>query len=139
MAQIFESEFLKKTFEEFYQIVIPNLNNCKSCGILKCRYCFIFRYDCCMCHILRCKNYQLFKTTRDLLFVKCSIDQWRYVVNFIRDLFNISDYSFLRYKDLTPILKEVKDKNKFFLCKQDAENYLKDRIDEKFKRFFWGD
>ena len=77
-----------------------------------------------MCHILRCKNCQLFKNSRDLLSEKCSIDQWHYVANFVRDLFHVSNYSVLRYNDLKPISQEVKDKNEVFLSKKDSENYL---------------
>ena len=124
MPQIFKSKFLEKEFKEFYQDIIPNLNNCNSCGILKCRCCFVFQYNCSMCHILRCKNCQLFKNSRDLLFEKCSIDQWHYVVNFVRDLFHVSNYSVLRYNDLKPISQQVKDKNEVFLSKKDSENYL---------------
>ena len=114
MSQIFKSEFIEKEFIEFYQTIIPNLNNCNSYGILKCRYCFVYQYNCCMCRIMRCKNCQLFKNSRDLLFEKCSIDQWRYIANFVHDLFNVSIYSILRYSDLKPISQEVKDKNLVF-------------------------
>ena len=96
MSQIFKSECIEKEFIEFYQTIIPNLNNCNSCGIFKCRYCFVYQYNCCMCRIMRCKNCQLFKNSRDLLFEKCSIDQWRYIANFVHDLFNVSIYSILR-------------------------------------------
>ena len=73
---------------------------------------------------MRCKNCQLFKNSRDLLFVKFSTDQWRYIVNFVHDLFNVSIYSVLRYCDLKPISQEVKDKNLVFLSKKESENYL---------------
>lgn len=75
MAQIFKSEFLKKEFIELYQEIIPNLNKCNSCGILKCRNCFLFQYNSNMCRIMRCKNCQLFKNSKDLLFEKCTIEQ----------------------------------------------------------------
>lgn len=107
MAKIFQTEFLKKEFEEFYRVIIPNLNNCDSCGILKWRYCFIFQYDCRMCQIMRCKNFQLLKNYKDLLFEKCSVEQWQYIVNFIHDLFNLSLYSIFCYDDLKPISEKV--------------------------------
>ena len=34
-AVVFENEFLRRQFKEFYQDIIPNLNFCRSCGILK--------------------------------------------------------------------------------------------------------
>ena len=121
MSQIFKSEFLEKEFKEFYQVVIPNLNNCNSCGILKGRYCFVFQYNCNMCRILSCKNCQLFKNSRDLLFETCAIDQWHYIANFVHDLFDVSSYSVLRYSDLKPISQEVKDKNLVFLSKKESK------------------
>ena len=53
----------------------------------------------------------MFKISKDILFKKCSNKQLRYVVNFIRDLFKISDFSFNFFTDLQPICEKVKDKN----------------------------
>ena len=33
MSQIFKSEFIEKEFIEFYQTIIPNLNNCNSSNV----------------------------------------------------------------------------------------------------------
>lgn len=77
-----------------------------------------------MCRIIRCKNCQMFKNLRDLLFEKCSMDQWHYIANFVHDLFNLSIYSVLRYNDLKPISEEVKNKNIVFLSKKESEDYL---------------
>ena len=111
MSQLFKSKILEEELKELYQVIIPSLNKCNNCDILKCRYCFLFRYDCTVCRIVRCKNCQLFKNAKDLLFEKCSIEQWNYIANFIHDPFNISIYSVLRYSDLKPISQEVKDKS----------------------------
>ena len=59
-----------------------------------------------------------------MLFKKCSNQQWNYIVNFLHDLFNISDYSFMQYSDLKPISKLVKKKNSVFLCQKEADDYL---------------
>ena len=74
--------------------------------------------------MMRCRNCQLFRNAKDLLFEKWPIEQWNYIANFIHDLFNISVYSVLWYSDLKPISQEVKDKNCVFLCKKDANDYL---------------
>ena len=134
MSQIFQTKFLEQEFKEFYQVIIPNLNQCNSCGILNCRYCFLFQYNCNMCRIMRCKNCQLFKNTKDLMFEKCSINQWNYVVNFIHDLFDVSIYFVLRYNDLKPISQEVRDKNCVFLCKKDANDYLDNNNNNSSKK-----
>ena len=107
MSQIFDSEIIKKEFEEFYQVIIPNLNNCNGYGILKCSKCFVFQYDCVMCCIFRCKNCQLFKTSRDILFQKTSIEQYNYIVNFVRDLYHVSEHSIMRYIILLKVFKNV--------------------------------
>lgn len=114
-AVVFENEFLRKQFKEFYQDIIPNLNFCRSFGILKCRKCILYRNECRMCQLMKCDKCQLFKTTRDILFNKCTFEQWKYIANFIRDLFDISDYSFLKFQDLTPISKVVKEKNRLYI------------------------
>ena len=33
---------MKKEFEEFYRVLIPNLNECGNCGVTKCFYCTKF-------------------------------------------------------------------------------------------------
>lgn len=114
-AVVFENEFLRKQFKEFYQDIIPNLNFCRSCGILKCRKCILYRNECRMCQLMKCDKCQLFKTTRDILFNKCPFEQWKYIANFIRDFFDHSDYSFLKLQDLTPISKVVKEKNRLYI------------------------
>lgn len=35
-AEIFKSSYMKKEFEYFYQVLIPNLNTCGNCGVVKC-------------------------------------------------------------------------------------------------------
>ena len=72
----------------------------------------------------------MFKISKDILFKKCSNKQLRYVVNFIRDLFKISDFSFNFFTDLQPICEKVKDENTVFLCQKDAL----DCIDENIKK-----
>lgn len=67
-----------------------------------------------MCQLMKCDKCQLFKTTRDILFNKCTFEQWKYIANFIRDFFDHSDYSFLKLQDLTPISKVVKEKNRLY-------------------------
>ena len=62
----------------------------------------------------RCKNCQIFKNSKDLLFEKCPKEQWDYIVDFIYDLFNISIYSIKSSPDLKSINEKVKDKIAFF-------------------------
>ena len=110
--QMFNNGYLEKEFKELYQVIIPNLNQCNNCNKLKCNSCFNFRSECTFCRISRCKNCQLFKNSKDLLFEKCTQEQWDYVINFIYDLFDISIFSIQSYTDLKFINQEVKDRNR---------------------------
>ena len=47
---------MKKEFEEFYRVLLPNLNECGNCGIIKCFYCTKFNVSCSLCRNERCKN-----------------------------------------------------------------------------------
>ena len=115
-AKIFDTELLKKEFEEHYQKIIPSLNEWGNCDILKCYHCFSFNLNCSSCRLCRCKNCQMFKNSKWLLFEKCVIEQWNYIVNFLHDFFQISDYSFdfFFFSDLKPLISKVKENNGFF-------------------------
>ena len=110
--QMFNDGYLEKEFKGLYQVIIPNLNQWNNCNKLKCNSCFYFWFECTFCRISRCKNCQLFKNNKDLLFEKCTQEQWDYVINLIYDLFDISIFSIQSYTDLKFINQKVKDKNK---------------------------
>ena len=110
--QMFNNGYLEKEFKGLYQVIIPNLNQWNNCNKLKCNSCFYFWFECTFCRISRCKNCPLFKNNKDLLFEKCTQEQWDYVINLIYDLFDISIFSIQSYTDLKFINQKVKDKNK---------------------------
>lgn len=110
--QMFNNGYLEKEFKGLYQVIISNLNQWNNCNKLKCYSCFYFWFECTFCGISRCKNCQLFKNNKDLLFEKCTQEQWDYVINLIYDLFDISIFSIQSYTDLKFINQKVKDKNK---------------------------
>ena len=99
MAVIFNSSILRNEFEDLYRKIIPKLNDCNNCGILKCTYGSRFTVSCSLCRKGRCKNCVSFKKIVDLLFEKCSKDQWDYVCNFLHDLFRISWFTTCCFKD----------------------------------------
>ena len=117
MAKIFKTKKLENEFNELVYKIIPSLNKRGNCDILKCGYHFKFSFDCSGCKLNKCKNCKMFKITKDLLFEKCNNEQWRYVVNFIHDLFKVSEFSFNFLTDLQPTSKKVikKKKKKVFL------------------------
>ena len=63
MAIIFKTSSLRKEFEELCQKIIPELNDCNNCGILKCVFCSKFTVSCSICRKDRCKNCVLFQNT----------------------------------------------------------------------------
>ena len=114
MAKIFKTKELENEFNQFIYKIIPSLNECGNCGILKCCDCFKFSINCGRCRLWKCKNCEMFKITKDLLFEKCSNQQWKYIVNFVHDLFKLSNYSFDFFSDLQLISEKVKEKKTFF-------------------------
>ena len=64
----------------------------------------------------------MFKNSKRLLFEKCTIEQWNYIVNFLHDFFHISGYSFDFFSDLKPIISKVKESNEVFLCQMNNNN-----------------
>ena len=118
MAKIFKTKELENEFNQFIYKIIPSLNECGNCGILKCCDCFKFSINCGRCRLWKCKNCEMFKITKDLLFEKCSNQQWKYIVNFVHDLFKLSNYSFDFFSDLQLISEKVKEKNTFFKPKR---------------------
>lgn len=123
MAIIFKTSSLRKEFEELCQKIIPKLNDCNNCGILKCVFCSKFTVSCSICRKDRCKNCVLFQNTVDLLFEKCSKEQWDYVCNFLYDLFRVSWLTAYCFKDLKPINSSVK--NIGFVISNDPREELK--------------
>ena len=93
----------------------------------------------------------MFKNSKRLLFEKCTIEQWNYIVNFLHDFFHISGYSFDFFSDLKPIISKVKESNEVFLCQMnnnnnnnnDNDNKYKNKNSEKFfyfinkRKYFW--
>ena len=60
MAQIFGSYFLQTEFKRLYQTLLPNLNKCRGCGIIKCFYYKKFEILCTSCRTHLVKIVQSF-------------------------------------------------------------------------------
>ena len=58
-------QYIKKKFGDFYQRIIPSLNRCDTCGILKCFYCSKFTASCSLCRRNTCKNCFPYKNAID--------------------------------------------------------------------------
>ena len=87
MAQIFQSFFMKKEFEDRYRVLIPNLNKYGNCGSTKCFQCKVFDYSCVECQHFRCKNCVKFMHSVKFFYENAKGEEWDYIFNFLHDLF----------------------------------------------------
>lgn len=110
--EFFSTAEMKNEFHELIYNIIPSLNQCDGCGVLKCEYCTKFVVDCNMCPERRCKNCVVFKTSKKILLENCNQLAKEYVANFLTDIFKVSDitYDFLNLS----ISETVKEKNNIF-------------------------
>ena len=119
MAQIFESVFMKKEFDHFYQVLILNLSQCDNCGVLKCFYCNKFTASCFLCRTERCKNCFKFNNTAAFFYEHCSEEQWSYICNFLYDLFHISRISRWYFKDISRPINSSITNTSFIISSSD--------------------
>ena len=130
MAEIFKSAMMKKGFEQLYQVLIPNLNVCDNCGILKCFYCNKFIASCSLCSAERCKNCVKYNNAVDFFYNQCSAEQWNYICNFLYDLFHISWIRRWYFKDISRPINSSVTKTSFLIA---SSNPLKNSV-KKIKR-----
>lgn len=125
-AEIFKSSYLKKEFEYFYQVLMPNLNTCGNCGVVKCFYCNTFTVSCTLCRKERRKSCFKYKSAVTFFNEHCNEEQWAYICNFLHDFFNISWISRWYFKDIKrPINSSIR--NTCFIISSDdsIENSVK--------------
>ena len=122
MAVIFESDILKKEFDDFYQRLIPSLNSCENCGIFKCSYCIRFTVSCSLCRRDRCKKCFAYKNSINFFLENCSEEQWDYICNFVHDLLNVSWMTCWYFKDLKPINSSIRQTS--FIISNDPRKNL---------------
>ena len=63
---------MKKEFEEFCRVLLPNLNECGNCGIIKCFYCTKFTVSCSLCSNERCKNCTKYNNAIEFFYEHCT-------------------------------------------------------------------
>ena len=87
MAQIFQSFFMKKEFEDLYRVLIPNLNKCGNCGFTKCFRCNHFDDSCDLCKQYRCEHCAKFINSIKFFYESAKDKEWDYIFNFLHNLF----------------------------------------------------
>ena len=131
--ELFKTKETKKEFNELIYDVIPSLNDCDNCRILKCYYCSKFLIDCNMCRQERCKNCFAFDSSKEILMDKCDEYTQKYIANFLTDFLKISDVT-ANFFNLSITKEIVKEKNNYFLSKKEKKkcaDFLKNYKDEK--------
>ena len=123
-VSIFQSKEMEIEFKELVNEIIPSLNECVNCNIFECKCCYNFTVNCSSYRKLKCKNCEKYKRTKEILFQNYSNKSLDCIVNFLIDLFKISDYSIDFFNDLKPINDEVKRKKDFFLIENDAKKHI---------------
>ena len=108
MVSIFQSKEIEIEFKELVNEIIPSLNECVNCNIFECKYCYNFTVNCSSCRKLKYKNCEKYKRTNEMLLQNYSNKSLDCILNFLIDLFKISDYSIDFFNDLKPINDEVK-------------------------------
>ena len=94
MAKILDSEIIERAFKELIKEVIPSLNQCKKCNILKCTHCFILSFSCEECVKLQCRKCDRYRGTLEFLIENSSKGISNYITSLLFYLNRFSGYSF---------------------------------------------
>lgn len=134
---------MKKEFEEFYRVLIPNLNRCNNCQILKCFYCMKFNSSCSLCRHERCKHYVKYNNSINFFYEHCTEMQWSYICNFVHDLCNLSWITKSMFTDVQrPIYSSVNktaflcSSNRFLSVNRNNKNNIYYMLGNKKYKFY---
>ena len=107
---IFKSRVdLKKEYQFLVKELIPKLNDCGYCGVLKGKYCLKFSINCQICLKYRFQTCFQFNRTKDLLINNTDKEISNYVKKFLIDYFSVSDFT--NYFFNLNLKEDVKDKD----------------------------
>ena len=110
--EIFKSDFLRKEFKELVEKILPQLNECGSCGFFRCKIC------------------KKFLVSKKLLLTSGDETSGNYIANFLTVYFYISDMtaSFFNLK----ISNEVRKANSFVAKSCHKTNDVVENIDRRY-------
>ena len=134
MAKIFNSYFMQKEFEQLYRVLLPSLNECGACGIVKCYLCKKFDVTCSPCKFRRCAPCVKFFNTLNFFYKNSSREQWNYVCNFLHDLFRLHYRTKEFFKDVSvPIRSSIR--HSCFIVSSDEKKTI--MTSDKKKKIFY--
>ena len=109
------------------------------CNKFKCKHCLKFSINCNSCIKKRCKNFNEFNKSKDLLF-NCGIPQIEnFVRNFLVDYFNLNDVAKEFFK--MDISEEVQKKDPLYIYSEKIQKmfyYIDSNTNEKIQYNFNG-
>ena len=129
MAQIFQSFFMKKEFEDLYRVLIPNLNKCGNCGSTKCFQCKVFDYSCVECQHFRCKNCVKFMHSVKFFYENAKDEEWDYIFNFLHDLFRVDDITRTYFTDIRESIQFPTSRTDFIVSRVVGGSFFKFKKD----------
>ena len=89
--ELFRNKDLKNMYENFVSSTNFTIFECKYCNLQSCILHYRFDCSCKNCRIVRCRKCQNFNTELDILMQVADSEARLYILNFVRDLFTVSD------------------------------------------------
>ena len=118
--ELFQTDILKKEYNEFIRKTFPDTLECNYCNIDCCKNYYQFEVQCHNCGTERCLKCKIFNNQMDCL-MKAANDKTKcYIYNFVLDFFNLSSetleyfYNIKIKRDKTENINEIAWKLKMF-------------------------
>ena len=125
---------MQKEFEQLYRVLLPSLNECGACGIVKCYPCKNFDVTCSPCKFRRCAPCVKFFNTLNFFYKNSSSEHWNYVCNFLHDLFRLHYRTKEFFKDVfVPIRSSIR--HSCFIVSSDEKKAI--MTSDKKKKIFY--
>ena len=131
--ELFKTDFLKKEYEEFINVHLPNVYLCGLCNKKSCKYHSRYKITCSLCKNEKCKNCYSFFISKDILINSSSKEIKDYLYNFILTFLNLNNETLLNFfPDIKKIetIKETANKE-FFIKRVKSEKNSTTTINQK--------
>ena len=113
--ELFKTDCLKKEYEEFINIHLPNVYSCGLCNKKSCKNHLRYEITCSLCKNEKCKNCYSFFISKDILINSSSKETKDYLYNYILTFLNLDNETLLNF---FPDIKKIETINKEFFIKR---------------------
>ena len=113
--ELFKTDCLKKEYEEFINIHLPNVYSCGLCTKKSCKNHSHYKITCSLCKNEKCKNCFSFFISKDILINSLSKETKDYLYNYILTFLNLDNKTLLNF---FPDIKKIETINKEFFIKR---------------------